>query len=87
MWESGKFEIDGLIFTYEAKVYAWGSELGINGGRVSKLVIVRGDVIWDFNNTIVQYERGWVIEPKDDISKKALEHVLKLYEVEASECC
>lgn len=37
-------------------------------------------VYWHyFESCIVRYDRGWDIEPKDDLARKALEYVLNLY--------
>lgn len=50
-----------VIAHYWVKAYEEGSEWGINGGRISKLSIkINGR--W-----VVNYDRGWEIEPdKDD---------------------
>ena len=81
MWLKGSFVIDGVKFLYEAKVYNEGSVLGINNGRISKLVIVRdiGEGSWSWNNTIINYDRGWDICPKNDLDNKALQYVLNLF--------
>ena len=49
-----------LGFTFSIKHYERGSEHGIDGGRVSKLEI-RKD-----NRILVNYDRGWDIEPTDE---------------------
>lgn len=77
MWREGKFVIDGVELLYEAKVYDERSLFGINGGRISKLQVVKGSYTWD--NTIINYDRGWDIKPKDDLSRKALNYILNLY--------
>lgn len=81
MWREGSFTIDGVDLKYEAKVYAVGSRNGINNGRVSKLqiVIATKDDQWTWDNTIVNYDRGWDIRPKTELAKKALSYVLELY--------
>lgn len=82
MWEKGSFEIDGSKFVYETKVFKTGSKYGINDGRISKLWIGYDDkfIPWHyFESCIVHYDRGWDIEPKDDLARKALEYVLNLY--------
>lgn len=74
MWTEGTFTIDGICFSYEAKVYIKGSEYGINGGQISKLRIEHNDEV------IVQYNRGgWLLKPKTELAEKALEYVLNLY--------
>ena len=69
--------VEGIVgpYRWQAKVYDEGSEYGINGGRVSKLAI------WDKKKRcIVNYDRGWDIEPKTVKAQKALEKVLELFE-------
>jgi hypothetical protein len=51
-----KGETSGGV-TFEAKVYDEPSEYGIDGGRVSKLGVHEG------NKWIVNYDRGWDLEP------------------------
>lgn len=48
------------IAHYWAKVYDEGSEYGINEGRISKLrITIDGE-------TVVNYDRGWDVEPDDN---------------------
>jgi len=54
-------------------VYDEGSEYGIDGGRVSKLEI-RQD-----GKTVVNYDRGWDIEPEDQNAQLAMEIILHEY--------
>lgn len=61
--------VDGVVgkYKFQAKLFDEGSSYGINDGRVSKLSI------WDeevrqresnfFNACIINYDRGWDIEP------------------------
>lgn len=81
MWESGTVVIDGVAFLYDAKVYAVGSPNGIKNGRVSKLHVVKdiGDDSWTWDNTIINYDRGWDIRPRTKLEKKVLKHILDLY--------
>lgn len=82
MRKEGKFTIDGMPLMYQAKVFQDPSELGINGGRISKLEVTidLGDGKWHRAFTMLIYDRGWTLEPDDDISKKALDYILKLYD-------
>lgn len=82
MWEEGTFIIDGVIFKYEAKVFEESSQFGINDGRVSKLQIVKytRDNPWTWENTVINYDRGWDIEPRDEVAERALKYVLDLYQ-------
>ena len=81
MWETGSVDIDGVTFLYEAKVYALGSPNGIKDGRVSKLRVVKdiGENSWTWNNTVINYDRGWDIRPRTELEKKVLKHILDLY--------
>ncbi len=70
MYRTGCFVIDGISFKYEAKVFG--------KGRISKLQVMRktGDTSWIL---IIHYDRGWEIQPEDEIDKKALNYILNLY--------
>ena len=65
LWKEGSIGIplkDGgkKIAHYWAKVYDEGSEFGIDEGRISKLTIkIDG-------KTVVNYDRGWDIEPDEN---------------------
>lgn len=64
MWHEGTIGIpkDGnsRIAHYWVKNYKEGSEFGINGGRISKLLIrIEG-------KTVADYDRGWNIEPDEN---------------------
>lgn len=49
-------------YRFEAKVYNDESAFGINGGRVSKMAMYDKD-----NNWVMNYDRGWDIEPEDEV--------------------
>ena len=78
MWREGTIGIpngDGTktICHYWVKHYEEGSQFGINGGRISKLAIkVEGRITCN-------YDRGWDIEPTDEIKKKALAILVYAY--------
>ena len=65
LWHEGTIEIPmkgkkTKIAHYWVKAYDEGSEYGINGGRISKLTItIDGE-------KVVNYDRGWDIEPAED---------------------
>lgn len=67
MWHEGTIGIplstkgqETKIAHYWVKAYEEGSEFGINGGRISKLMIkIDGQ-------TVVSYDRGWDIEPDEN---------------------
>lgn len=80
MWQEGVFEIDGTGLKYFAKVFDEGSKFGINGGRISKLEIIKDTGTRSYiNDPIVMYDRGWEVKPRNSLGKKALEYVLGLF--------
>jgi hypothetical protein len=69
MWTSGK--IDG--YEYQIKHFETGSAYGINEGRISKLLI-RKD-----GKTLVNYDRGWDVYPRDETVIEVYEKLLIMY--------
>ena len=67
MWDKGTLEIDGTKVDYWVKHYEKGSEFGIDEGRISKL-----DCRLD-GERILNYDRGWDLEPQTELATKALE--------------
>ena len=73
MWSEGSIKLGSDIFHYWMKQYDEGSQFGIEGGRISKLMLKR-------NGTIVcSYDRGWDIEPADENTATALAILMKDY--------
>ncbi len=78
--------VNGLVgknYEFEAKLFDTGSMFGINNGRVSKLSIrelCRSNTTnsW-FDGVIVNYDRGWDIEPNEGIMDE-YNAVMKLLE-------
>ena len=66
MWTEGTIKTPTSLVRYWVKYSEEGSEFGIDGGRISKLMIRRGD------ETIASYERGWDVEPDDADTKNVL---------------
>ena len=60
MWKEGSIRVNGEVFHYWMKQYDKGSEWGIDGGRISKLMLKRDGKI------VCNYDRGWDIEPADE---------------------
>jgi hypothetical protein len=73
MWEEGTLEIGKSVFRYCIKVYGEGSDYGIEGGRISKLMLKRK------GNVVCNYDRGWDIRPRDEDTRLALESLMKTY--------
>ena len=80
-WVSG--EVGEYIFS--AKLFDEGSSFGINNGRVSKLSIRKKDLDW-VNGCVLNYDRGWDIEPTEEYIKyfnsvmELLENAPKLFD-------
>ena len=58
-------KISGFVCIY-AKHFDLPSEYGIEGGRISKLGIRKG------REVVLNYDRGWVIEPETEGAQLAL---------------
>lgn len=70
MWKEGSLRVNGYIFHYWMKQYNEGSERGINGGRISKLMLKRnGEIVYNF-------DRGEDVAPVDQNTAFALEILL-----------
>ncbi len=70
MWKEGSIRVYGDIFHYWMKQYSKGSQYGINGGRISKLMLKRnGEVVYN-------YDRGEDVAPADETTELALEFLL-----------
>jgi len=73
MWKEGTIFINKQGYRYWVKQYEVGSQYGIDGGRVSKLMIKRGGEV------VCNYDRGWDIKPVDENTEFALAILLKDY--------
>lgn len=77
--------ISGRIgkYTFSAKVYDMPSKFGINGGRVSKLGIYGDEERkckgW-ITACIVNYDRGWDVQPESEEHRGILRDVLQFLE-------
>ncbi len=84
-FESGTNWCDGKVgkYNFQAKLFDVGSEFGIEGGRVSKLSIWDEEVRIEKQNflesCIVNYDRGWDIQPRPEI-KTYFDSVMSLLE-------
>lgn len=70
MWKEGALKVYDSIFHYWMKVYEGPSEFGINGGKVSKLILKRNGKI------VCNYDRGWDVKPMDPDTELAVELLL-----------
>ena len=70
MWKEGSLKVYNSIFHYWIKVYEEPSQHGIDGGKVSKLMLKRNGEI------VCNYDRGWDIKPADPDTQLALEILL-----------
>jgi hypothetical protein len=70
MWKEGSIRVYGSIFHYWMKVYETGSEWGIDGGKISKLMLKRdGEIVYN-------YDRGEDVAPADEATELALQLLL-----------
>lgn len=78
MWREGVIGIPksngGYVSVkYQVKVYREGSQFGINGGRISKLLLsINGQ-------QVANYDRGWDEEPSSEEAQLALCILLNRY--------
>lgn len=70
MWKEGSLKVYNSIFHYWMKVFDVPSQFGIDGGRISKLMLKRNGEI------VCNYDRSWDIEPTDPDTQLALEILL-----------
>ena len=73
MWKEGCILINHRGYHYWIKQWDEGSQYGIDGGRISKLMIKRDGEI------VCNYDRGWDIEPVDTNTRVALQILLYDY--------
>ena len=73
MWKEGNLKVQDSIYHYWMKVYQEGSQFGIDGGKVSKLMLKRDGMV------VCNYDRGWDIEPIDANAQAALKALMKKY--------
>ena len=83
-YTKGENWVEGIVndgeYSFSSKLFDEGSEFGINGGRVSKLSISIGPTWTGFKACIVNYDRGWDIEPKIDEHQHVYNAVLEFLE-------
>lgn len=72
-WQEGVVRVYDENYHYWVKVYATGSQYGIEGGRISKLTIKR------CSDTVANYDRGWDIKPADEYTQIALAIIMDQY--------
>ena len=73
MQSKGSIEIEGTKVEYCVKHFKEGSEFGIKNGRISKLQCKMA------GQTILNYDRGWDIEPETELARKALAILIEEY--------
>lgn len=73
MWREGTIIINKKVYRYWVKHFDEGSQFGIDGGRISKLMIKRSGEI------VCNYDRGWDIKPMDEDTEFALAILMKDY--------
>ena len=81
MWKCGMMIVQGIHYRYEAKVFDYPSQFGINGGRVSKLYIYRtsGNENMICDIPVVIYDRYWELKPQTELYKEAMNFILNWF--------
>ncbi len=72
-WQEGSIGVGKSIFHSGVTAYETGSEFGIEGGRVSKMMLRRKGEI------VCNYDRGWDVKPVDEETETAMELLLHQY--------
>ena len=73
MWKEGVIGVHSEGFHYWVKRYEKRSQFGIDGGKISKLMIKRkGEVVCN-------YDRGWDTKPVDENTQIVLQILLLEY--------
>lgn len=70
MWKEGALKVGSSWFHYWIKVFDEPSRFGIEGGRISKLMLKRKGEI------VCHYDRSWDIKPTDEDTENALQILL-----------
>ena len=73
MWKEGTIGINGKGYRFWVKQFEEVSHWGIDGGRISKLMIKRDSEI------VCNYDRGWDVKPVDEGAEMALAILMKDY--------
>jgi len=74
-----KGTMDGYEFF--ALVFQTGSKYGINEGRISKLAVRHKlESLTDVSRYIINYDRGWDIEPETEEHKLILDTLVEYFE-------
>ena len=77
---SGANWVEGYIgeYHYQALVFPCGSKFGIDDGNISKLWICHQTT----RKMVVNYDRGWDIEPTDENIKEMVDAIVDYYYAE-----
>ncbi len=74
--------VEGVVgnreFLFTAKVFDEGSKFGIEGGRVSKILIRESNKGWE--KAFAHYDRGWDVMPEEDWQQDILVEVVHYLE-------
>ena len=73
MWTEGSIKVGNSGFRFWIKHYDEPSVIGIDGGRISKLMLTRG------GETVYNYDRGLDIAAADEDTEQALMILIKEY--------
>ena len=74
LWKEAEVKIGKQTFVATFKQFEEGSKFGINGGRISKLTLIRKEK--NGSTKLANFDRGWDLEPTDADAKAVLEVLL-----------
>lgn len=70
MWAHGIITVNEKTMVYAIKHFDKASDYGINGGRISKIMIQQNDAV------LYSYDRGEDLAPQNDDAREALEQLI-----------
>lgn len=74
LWKEAELTYKGKTYEANFKQYEEGSEFGIDGGRISKLTLIRKGK--NKRVKVAAFDRGWDLEATDEEAKAVLEVLL-----------
>ena len=74
LWKEAELMFEGKTYVATFKQFDEGSKFGIDGGRISKLTLIRKEK--NEKVKLANFDRGWDLEPTDEEAKAVLEVLL-----------
>ena len=70
MWKQGQISVDILEFRYWIKTTDTISKWGLNGGKITKLLLKCGDAI------VANYDGEWILLPNDSAAVQIIQKLI-----------